>query len=194
MSDIRARAQKSCTVCGSSFPRQRECSRDWSRRKFCSTECRNSRGPRSWTVDELFDLTSPEPNSGCWIWTASTDRKGYGQMNLAKKLIRVHRFSYELAKGTIPPGMAILHACDTPSCINPDHLSAGSQQANLRDMRKKGRQASHERHGFAKLTEAQVRAIRRSTEPTAVLARHHGVSASAISTIRNARKTWKGIE
>lgn len=74
----------------------------------------------------------PEPNSGCWIWLGHlSGSKGYGYLNVAGKPTRAHRFSYELHKGKIPDGLVIDHICNSPWCVNPDHLEAVSQKTNM---------------------------------------------------------------
>jgi len=67
----------------------------------------------------------------CWLWTASGNNE-YGQTNAAKK-VAVHRLSWELAYGPIPAGLCVLHKCDVPRCVRPDHLFLGTQGDNTRD-------------------------------------------------------------
>jgi len=86
-----------------------------------------------------------EPNTGCWLWSRSTDRHGYGNVNVFGRYQRAHRVAYALARGPLPDvpgyhGAVVMHRCDTPLCCNPDHLSVGTQKANLREMGAKGRQ------------------------------------------------------
>lgn len=76
---------------------------------------------------------------GCWIWTGGKFRRGYGALWDGSKTWYAHRLSYELHKGPIPPGAVIMHACDTRSCVNPEHLVAGTQRDNIRDAVTKGR-------------------------------------------------------
>ena len=87
----------------------------------------------------LEEKYEPEPNSGCWLWTASVDRVGYGHIWLDGKLKQSHRFMWELFNGSIPHGMKILHKCDVRSCVNPNHLFLGTQKENMQDCKKKGR-------------------------------------------------------
>lgn len=83
----------------------------------------------------------PEPNTGCILWTGHLCARGYGRIGYASKgsAVLVHRIAYECANGPIPRGMVVCHTCDTPMCVNPDHLFVGTQKDNMRDMFKKGR-------------------------------------------------------
>ena len=87
----------------------------------------------------------PEPNTGCWLWIgASDDRpgKGYGFIRFrGRKNWSAHRVSYTLFRGEIPEGMHVCHSCDTPACVNPDHLWLGTNQDNQLDKSIKGRAA-----------------------------------------------------
>lgn len=99
----------------------------------------------------------------CWLWTASTYRNGYGQIGIAnQKITSAHRISYELHNGPIPDNLLVLHKCDNHRCVNPVHLFLGTQQDNIDDMHKKGRnrQPKNEKHRDAKFTNQQVREIR----------------------------------
>jgi hypothetical protein len=74
----------------------------------------------------------------CWIWQGA-NTKGYGVFGHRGKTIRASRTSYLLVNGEIPDGYYIMHTCDNPSCINPDHLISGTQSDNIKDMVKKKR-------------------------------------------------------
>lgn len=93
--------------------------------------------------DRFFAKVNKTP--ACWIWTGSTSgSKGYGKFSVTsrlygRKMVRAHRFSWVLHHGVIPRGEHVLHRCDNPLCVNPDHLFLGTQRTNLQDMIQKGR-------------------------------------------------------
>lgn len=109
------------------------------------------------------DLNGPiHPVYGkCWIWLGGKSRNGYGQFTISNRGIRAHRYSYELHIGPIPEGLSVLHHCDNPSCVNPKHLFVGSTFDNHQDKVRKGRQAKGETNGFSKLSDDEIREIRR---------------------------------
>lgn len=80
-----------------------------------------------------------DPVTGCWIWTKSCGEKGYGQIWIVDKFVRVSRAAYEIFIGPIPEGLNVCHICDNPPCFNPAHLFAGTQKQNISDMMAKGR-------------------------------------------------------
>lgn len=86
-----------------------------------------------------FDNWSvPEPNTGCLLWLGhSFDR--YGVLRVRGKYMRAHRFAYERINGPIGAGLCVLHRCDTPMCVNPEHLFLGTQKDNMLDRERKGR-------------------------------------------------------
>lgn len=134
---------------------------------------------------------------GCWNWTASR-RHGYGQFSLGGVLgtmEQAHRVAYTLYIGVIPDGMCILHSCDNPSCVNPQHLWVGSRADNNmdRDQKDRCKPATGERCATAKLTAANVLTILRLAQQPRTsqrsLGRRFGVNQSGISRIIN-RKRW----
>lgn len=84
-----------------------------------------------------------DKSDGCWLWTGYKGKKGYGytsgSIDGKQKRIQVHRLSYEIHFGAIPQGLQVLHKCDVPLCVRPDHLFIGDDQANRSDMASKGR-------------------------------------------------------
>lgn len=115
---------------------------------------------RFWSkVDRGFGLDD------CWEWTGGRDRRGYGRFGVRDGVAKLaHRVAYELAVGPIPDGLHILHRCDNPACVNPDHLRAGTQIENIAEMDHRGRrvnaQPRGEDHPRAKLTVTDVAVIR----------------------------------
>lgn len=114
---------------------------------------------------------------------------GHGRFGVAGRDELTHRYSWTLAYGAIPAGMSVLHRCDNPPCVRPDHLFLGTRADNVRDMYAKGRErqasAPGERNGQAKLTWVSVHAIRAAAGvSSAALASEHGVTTSLIAMIR----------
>lgn len=146
-------------------------------------------------IQRFQSVISPEPMSGCWLWAACADRLGYGQWRFDGRIQKAHRVAWQLYRAPIPNGLLVLHRCDVPSCVNPDHLWLGTQADNVADMIAKERQRHDrnprgEHNGRAKLTESDVQAIRASSESQHVCARRFGVGSTAIANIRRGKR-WK---
>ena len=139
-------------------------------------------------------LSYVQSRDGCWEWDGQKKATGYGYFCFNGKKYFAHRFSYHLFKGNVPDGHCVMHKCDNPSCVNPAHLTTGTQKDNMRDMARKGRSgaAKGELSRFATLTEDDARAILASDAPGTHLARMYGVTKGAIYAIRK-RKTWKHL-
>lgn len=154
---------------------------------------------RDWgRFEEKF---TPEPNSGCWLWTAGCFKRGYGAFKIGGKLKKAHRVSYLHHNGSFPEVLQVLHRCDVPSCVNPNHLFLGTAADNIADMITKGRarlrvepknRARGERGGKSALNTAAVQAIRQSSAPLATLARTFGVTRQCVWKIRHG-KAWKHV-
>ena len=130
----------------------------------------------------------------CLLWNKCVDPQGYGVAWYMGKKTMAHRAAWLKANGPIPEGLCVLHRCDNPTCVNPNHLFLGTRGQNNADRAAKKRNAdiSGEKHPSAKLTEKQVLAIREDTRPHRVLADIYGVDASSISNIKR-RRNWAHI-
>ena len=109
--------------------------------------------------------------------------------------VLAHRVAWELYRGPIPAGLRVLHHCDNPRCVNPDHLYLGTQRDNMRDCQQRGREPDRKgvQNGHSKLTEDQVRFIRRSALPAAKMAALLGVCRTAVGEVRRGRN-WKHVD
>ncbi len=142
----------------------------------------------------------PIPFAGCWLWLLSFGNHGYGNVSRSRtstgKSGTAHRLSHEAFKGPIPDGMLVQHSCDNRWCVNPDHLSAGTDQTNVDDMYRKGRANRAGRefppHPKRKLTVDEVLAIRASGESLSALSRRFGIWKRAIHLIKK-RATYRNV-
>lgn len=135
----------------------------------------------------------------CWEWTASLQNKGYGQFQhggRAGTMKIASRVSWEIAYGSIPKGVGVLHDCDNPKCVNPNHLFLGTQKRNMEDAVQKGRQAHGERSGAHKLTVAKVIEIRKRYNDGGIsqetLAQEMGVTRRTIGRVVS-KSIWKEV-
>jgi hypothetical protein len=150
----------------------------------------------------------------CWLWTASKRDKGYGAFVWTApggEVVqgRAHRFSWELVHGPIPPGMCVLHRCDVPACVRPEHLFLGTKAENNADMTAKGRRkhagsvtpigdcnwVRNERHWNCRLSQAdvdEIRAMREAGSTYAQIARAKGINQStACKIVLGQRRTGR---
>lgn len=178
-----------CKTCGSPLTGRH--------RVFCSRECQENRGKEP---TEARFWRRVEKSDDCWVWTGHLNDDGYGTFSVDASGPRsnwlAHRLAYHLTYGSIPDGEYVLHRCDNPACVRPDHLFTGDQTANMQDCIAKGRfsRAKGERCGRSKLTEAQVLEIRKraETERGCKIAPDYGLTKEAVYAIVK-RKVWKHI-
>lgn len=134
----------------------------------------------------------------CWEWQGSKASFGHGTFWNGNTVDSAHRISWELHKGKIPDDMCVLHHCDNPSCVNPNHLFIGTRKDNVIDMVEKGRNRtiSGESHPNAKLNEENVLEIRKLYKTGEYsqrkLAKIFNVSKYAIRCVIK-RKSWKTV-
>lgn len=155
---------------------------------------------RGLTLDERFlHCVDKNGSDGCWNWIASKDKDGYGRCHITIGMTTyrdAHRASWAFHTGEIlNRSIQVLHLCDNPSCVNPEHLQAGSAHENSLDMVSKGRQSKGEQHARrqAKLTEEQARKIAADPRKYEVIAEEYGCQKQCVFDIKN-RKTWWFLE
>jgi len=137
--------------------------------------------------ERILEKTTKQP-TGCWIFNGRKNYDGYGLIWHEGKAVRAHRAAYEELKGPLTEGDVVCHSCDVPACVNPDHLFVGTRLENNRDAVRKGRHAYGKRNGQCKVSDADVLAIRRSSETQIMLAARYGVDQSTISDIKLFKK------
>lgn len=126
----------------------------------------------------FFGMVSPEPNTGCWLWSGYVNGDGYGKFNVRGRIESAHRVSYREHRGEIPPGYLALHKCDQPCCVNPDHLRIGTDAENADDKARRRRVPT-------KLTDQQVLAIRKETGPYRGIASKFDISPAWVCRIKS---------
>lgn len=97
--------------------------------------------PRERLRAKIEELSSPEPNTGCWLWLGPLTPAGYGQVWVGGRGTTAQRAAYEAFIGPIPPGLSIDHRCRVRCCVNPAHLEAMSIRENI--LRGTGTAARH---------------------------------------------------
>jgi hypothetical protein len=162
----------------------------------------DSPGPRAQMplLDGFWKYVDKQYPDECWEWYGDALPSGYGRIQSGgkgSKMCLAHRLSYTIHHGEIPDGFYVIHSCDNPGCVNPNHLSAGRPIDNTYDMIHKGRHRygvkySEDAHN-AQLTEEIVREIKRNPKKThAELARQFNVSTGAVRNVRLGL-TWSHV-
>lgn len=131
-------------------------------------------------------------NNRCWICTSHSKSYGYPCIMLDYKRKRLSRVIYEMFNGKIEKNMVIMHLCDNPNCINPQHLKVGTHKQNSQDMVNKNRNKVGEEHHSAKLKKEDILYIRNSNKTCNRLAKELNVSTQNILSIKH-YKTWKKV-
>jgi hypothetical protein len=181
-----------CERCGTQFSVLPRHLRSNPSRRYCSRQC--SPPP----LEERY-WAHVQKGPGCWLWTACISVSGYGQIWRDGRQVAAQRVGYELAYGPFDPALKVLHRCDVPACVRPDHLFLGTVADNARDMYAKGRFPIKrgEEAPRARLTEVQVREIRaryvRGVFGAKRLAKEYGVGPRVIEHVIH-RRTWKHVD
>ena len=157
---------------------------------------------------DRFFMQIDKKGTSCWMWTGTKSHNGYGVIGVNGKNIRAHRFSWSVFNNKdIPDGMVVMHSCDNPSCVNPEHLSIGTHYDNEADKVAKGRQARGEslskaqgnqkrcgeKNPRSKLTEDDVMAIMKDTDSQRIIAKKYNVTQATINLIKT-RRTWRHVK
>lgn len=143
-------------------------------------------------VRRFWNKVDVRGEDDCWVWAASLDSDGYGQIGckeIQSNPCKAHRLSWFFAYGEHPePGLLVCHSCDTRSCVNPKHLFLGTPKDNSQDAAKKMRFRN-------KLTPEQVREIRARREAGETLsgiAKDYGIGRQSVFDIHS-RHTWSHV-
>ena len=139
------------------------------------------------SITKLLVNTSRAEN-GCWLWLGAKNQKGYGRVCFRGKVESAHRIVYQELNGNITDGLQVLHTCNNPSCVNPDHLRLGNNSENQYDR--------YMTKGGSQLNEETVKYIRelysRGKHTQAEIARLTGINYATIHyVVRN--KTWRRV-
>lgn len=184
---------RACEQCGRQFTLRRPGSRP--NQRFHSLRCYGAWKRAHPKPIALRFWSRVRQTDTCWLWTGSTNRHGYGYVGVPgyRRPILAHRVAWELTNGLIPRGLLVLHRCDNPPCVRPDHLFIGTHADNMQDAKEKGRTTQGQRNAASKLTDERVLLIRRrfAVEDITIsaLAREYGVGPKHMSNLLK-RKIW----
>lgn len=159
---------RTCSIDGCERPRH---AREWCHRHYWHWQTKgdplagfvSAKPSKTLSVADTFRFYmpgDPPPEGVPWIWNGTVTNQGYGVFQVSRKVYRAHRVAYELFVGPIPPGLMIRHKNDRRSDVNPHNLIPGTAWDNMNDKVERSRQARGSKHGWAKLTEGEILAIR----------------------------------
>jgi len=137
------------------------------------------------TLKERFEDKVFYSPDGCWYWIGDmSGGSAYGAITIGGKRCRAHRVSYMIYNGDITDDLHVMHSCDNPLCVNPDHLSLGTHLQNRADSAVKGRSGNNNK----KLSIEQVREIKLRLsmgESNSSVGRLYGIHESSVRRIRH---------
>jgi hypothetical protein len=148
--------------------------------------------PRHYTAVQRLDHYSiPEPNSGCFLWLGATTLMGYGNISFQGRSFHAHKLAWLTHRGLVPDGLEVMHKCDVPSCVNPDHLELGTHKQNMTDAKARGRLKRS-----PELTQEKVREIREKCARNAnrvLLAEQYGIGRRTLYRILDG-EAWAHVK
>ncbi|WP_293756498.1 HNH endonuclease signature motif containing protein [Stenotrophomonas sp.] len=136
--------------------------------------------------------------SGCWAWTGAKLPRGYGRFYFQGRAQYSHRVALRLLRGAeVPDHLVVMHSCDNPWCVNPEHLSVGTQKENMRDASRKGRVVHVQswrggRNPKAKLSDSDcMRLLDEAARGVSsrALSEQHGITITRVQQIVRAAKS-----
>ena len=130
--------------------------------------------------DCLWGRFEVDEKTGCWNWTGSKTKLGYGEIMRHRKKHTTHRLSWMETNGPIPEGMNVLHHCDNRLCGNPSHLYAGTMKDNMQDKRN--------RTGGPKLNWETADQVKAAPGTQSVIAAQFGISRSMVGLIKTGKR------
>jgi len=171
------------------------------RAKYCSRRCAMLDRPRAPLYERFWSKVIK--GDGCWLWTGAHGPDGRGQIQVKSgdtRLTSATRVSWMLHYGPVPRELSVLHKCDNPPCVNPDHLFLGTAKDNIRDCILKGRfrhlvPRRGESNNNAKLTidrAIQVRHAFAAGATVSALSRRFGIARSTVRSVVHG-ETWDGV-
>lgn len=165
--------------------------------KYCSMACYSAsdrrRGSAKASVQRIMAFVSPEPNSGCWLWTGAATKHGYPLIRADGRNRHAHRMMASLIYGAIPAELVVRHLCNNTFCVNPDHLRVGTHADNVADKVGARRHLFGSRVPSSRLSEtevAEIRNARRGGASRHALAARFGICETHVSNICS-NKAWR---
>jgi hypothetical protein len=175
-----------CTIEGCQSPRKAKglCRRHYQQQWATGSPEIKRPNPRGTTLERFWRHVDKKSDDECWPWTAFCDKDGYGKFRVGNTSIGAHRFSYMTFIGPLNEDQKLLHKCNNPPCVNPNHTKPGTHFENMEDRLKAGNYARGEKHPMAKFSDAAVLEIKASTETYRQISLRFGISESQIGNIK----------